>query len=198
VKTELTIGRIRINLASRVRRRWFVATTYSVICVLIAGQWIIAERWPDWASTYAIFLLLFVTTSLNDYLGGGRGLGRGLLKSFDGNERLASYGYDVPGHDIPKYLKDKYLNDERDLRRRNEAHWRAHSCLGLMIALLWAVAGMKLATADVPQSYWLSIYTSSYSYHLLVFSLITAAICVHATLPQAILLWTEPDMEEAR
>ena len=65
-----------------------------------------------------------------------------------------------------------------------------------MIALPWAVAGMELPTADMPKSHWFSRYASSYEYHLLICCLLTALLCVYITLPQAILLWTEPDMEE--
>jgi hypothetical protein len=55
---------------------------------------------------------------------------------------------------------------------------------------------MELPTADMPKSHWFSRYASSYEYHLLICCLLTALLCVYITLSQAILLWTEPDMEE--
>jgi hypothetical protein len=194
MRTEIKLLGKHFSMARRTARRRLVVAVYVAIGVLILGAWFLAQRWPGLFTPYAFLILIFITVSLRSHTLDA------LIKPFNGNETLSSFGMHPETQDkrypIPSILKSKYLNDEWDLRRRNEAHWRAYRWIYPMIALPWFIAAMKFTAAGMSKDYWFSRYASSYSYDLLLYSLLTALVCVYATLPQAILLWTEPDMEQ--
>ncbi|MGB6728246.1 MAG: hypothetical protein WBE74_20310 [Terracidiphilus sp.] len=178
-------------MARRSRRRWLVVTVYVVIAASIAGAGFVNLRWPRFISPTVFLIPIFVTIFFNSFVFGGlERWGRGLVKPFYGNKTLSSYG--MEGHAAPGYFRSKYLNDELDLRRRNEAHWRAYRWIYPIIGLAWWIALMKRGAPQMPD------WVSSFPFDILLCCFLTALICLYATLPQAILLWTEPDMEEPR
>jgi CDP-diglyceride synthetase len=181
-------------MARRTVRRRLVVAVYVVIGTLIVGAWVGAQWLPDWLAPN-IFLIQFVVTALllsHTFYA--------LVKPFNGNKMLTRLGWHPEKQDkrdpIPDHLKSEYLNDELDLHRRNEAHWQAYRWIGPVILLTLAMIAIKPYSAITSKEYWLSRYASSYPYDLLLYCLLTAFFWVYATLPQAILLWTEPDMEE--
>jgi hypothetical protein len=83
--------------------------------------------------------------------------------------------------------------DEREVHRRDHAYFVAHKQMGwLLIAALFAFSLQGLNNS-IPQ-----LFPSAYRGILeaLPFGVLMALITVNATLPAAILLWTEPDMED--
>jgi hypothetical protein len=81
--------------------------------------------------------------------------------------------------------------DEREMRRRDHAHFRAYHFLGYgLIAALFAgyFTGPNPITPLLPSV--LRAFLNKLPQMLLV-----ATGILYITLPQAILLWTEPDME---
>jgi hypothetical protein len=196
MRTSLKLFGMQFDMARRSRRRWLVVTVYIVIGALIACAGLVNQRWPRFnAPSVEFFVPIFVTVLFNSFVFGGvERWGRGLIKPFYGNETLSNYG--MEGQAVPGYFKGKYLNDELDLRRRNEAHWRAYRWFHPMISVPWAIAGMKLVASGTSNEFWFSRLVSSHACDLLLFCLLTASICIYLTLPQAVLLWTEPDVEK--
>jgi hypothetical protein len=84
--------------------------------------------------------------------------------------------------------------DEREVHRRDHAHWRAYYIVGYgVLAALFAgyFAGPNPITPLLP------LVPRTFLVKLPQI-LLMATIWIYITLPQAILLWTEPDMEEAQ
>lgn len=87
-------------------------------------------------------------------------------------------------------------DDERDKRRREHAFARAYRVLGVFIVVaFWAVVG--LFPEPNPITPLLPSMVRAFLAQLPVFMLF-AIIFLYASLPGAILLWTEPDLEEAQ
>ena len=89
---------------------------------------------------------------------------------------------------VPK--DSDYLNDERELHQRDWAHYKAYQVIFIMLGVLLLLASDVRVKAARPLS-WLPLSADE-----LLFGFVLAAILIAFTLPQAILLWTEPDMEE--
>jgi hypothetical protein len=83
--------------------------------------------------------------------------------------------------------------DEREIHRRDHAYFVAHKQMGwLLVVALFAYSVQGLNNL-FPQ-----LFPPAYRGILeaLPFGVLMALITMNATLPAAILLWTEPDMEE--
>ena len=81
--------------------------------------------------------------------------------------------------------------DERETLRRQYSISRAYPCIGFGIIASTIAGSFGLPTANVTPA--LRDFLVQ-----LAFILSMATFFLYATLPQAVLLWTEPDMEEAR
>jgi hypothetical protein len=81
-----------------------------------------------------------------------------------------------------------FRNDEREIHQRDRAHYQAYQVIAVVVAIAWFVAyasttGHSLLTA-IPMTRAQILYGTMQLILMLMF-----------TLPQCILLWTEPDME---
>ena len=82
----------------------------------------------------------------------------------------------------------EYSNDERELVQRGNAHYRAYQALVIALCLLWMVETLE---RNAPRLIaWIHFPADQ-----LLYALLMATIVAALTLPQAILLWMEPDME---
>jgi hypothetical protein len=82
--------------------------------------------------------------------------------------------------------------DERERRRWDQVYARAYRCLGFVLLI-------ALGTSQVHAMADATTYPMLHAvFQRLPYALSMAAGVVYLTLPQAILLWTEPDFEEAR
>ncbi|MGB0064582.1 MAG: hypothetical protein WBP85_09070 [Terracidiphilus sp.] len=87
-------------------------------------------------------------------------------------------------------------DDERETHRREHAFARAYRVLGVFIVVVfWAVVG--LFPEPNPITPLLPPVVRVFLIQLPLF-LLFAIIFLYVSLPPAILLWTEPDMEEAQ
>jgi hypothetical protein len=91
----------------------------------------------------------------------------------------------------PEPDESEFRNDERETHQRDRAHFLAYAPLSLGLCLLLPASDWSLHTPK-PLA-WIPM-----EQELLVPGLIQVLLVMFLTLPQAILLWTEPDMEEAR
>jgi uncharacterized integral membrane protein len=185
MRAEFVFFGKRINMAPRARRRWLVGFIYSGFAALMAGFWFV-DRWE------ATGVLILGAHAVNRFLLGGYYPG-GLIKPFDNKE---PFFHETP-HD-PHWLslvlllppspdKLRYRNDEREFLQRDHAHFIAYKILAgtlyLLVFLLFLANQPAFGVLYFP----VPIFVP--------FGVALAGWFVSQTLPQAILLWTEPDME---
>lgn len=186
MRAELVLMGKRVDMAPRASRRTLVVLIYAGLAALMAGLW----RLDTWHVTgvYLVFATIFV----NKFFLGGYAFG-GLIKPFSGKEparaapnraflMLALHVY------RPAPEESEYRNDERELRQRDHAHYQAYQAITVALAAIWLLTNWKLNAKRLLA--WVPV-----SADVLLYGLVLATIVVAITLPQAILLWTEPDME---
>lgn len=117
----------------------------------------------------------------------------GLIRPFSRNVRPIWWYLDPPQSRIDRWFwsraqKLDLKTDEREDSQRDRAHFRAYRVLSFMLGIdLLLVYFVKIG----PELGWLPNVSIDLT---LVFALV--AFLLAMTLPQVILLWTEPDMEE--
>ena len=157
MKTEFAVLGKHISVASRSRRRWLVALTYSGLVALIVA-WLFANAKMDtwWRLIFGVFCVAFILTFL-----------------------LIAGSSDDPA-------------DEREKLRREYAYFVAYRLLGGMILLLLLAffASFRGPNSIAP---WVGPVLLMQSPSMVM--LLTAAGALYITLPQAILMWTEPDID---
>ena len=92
--------------------------------------------------------------------------------------------------------KSRVSSDERELRLRDKAHEAAYRRLGMILIVTFMTAGLKYAGLPLMQIYGIDL--SAAVLDQVIYGLLLVSFILFLTLPQAILLWTEPDMEEVR
>ena len=182
------LGR-RISMARRHRRRVLVVAIYAAFALLMATLWI-ATGWRGsgaWVIYAAIFACRFF---LGGYYAGG------LVKPFNNK---APKQHDSPPsllalklrvyNPVPAGDDSAYRNDERELHQRDHAHYLAFQAVGVAVCVPMFIASMRLIRPSLMS--WIPMNPDAMYYGLTLIALI-----LFLTLPQAILLWTEPDMEQ--
>jgi hypothetical protein len=175
---------MRFDMHSRARRRVLVALIYAAFAALMAASWFL-DRWRM-SGTYFLmnFALLVSWFVLGGYYPGG------LLRPFDGyvrrrNVSPPSTALELNGDPAAPAVRES-LNDEREFRERDRAHYQAFRWFAIAFLFLSLLANPYLVG-------WLHL-TADRILDLLHGGLLVA-LMLGLTLPQAILLWTEPDME---
>jgi hypothetical protein len=186
MNAELFLLGKRIDMAPRGRRHALVVLIYSGLAAAITGLWFL-----DRLHTSAPYLI-FATFAINRFFLGGYSFG-GLIKPFSGKPPrksaapppfilLSLHMYSIePG-------ESQYRNDEREIKQRNGAVYKAYQFLIIVLIFLWLLMNFH---TNIPRL----LERLSLPIDQLLYCLATASIVLAFTLPQAILLWTEPDME---
>jgi hypothetical protein len=189
MNAELYLLGRRIDMAPRVRRRWLVVLIYASLAALMAGFWFL-DHWRE-----SLLYLYMAAMVVNSVFLGGTAFG-GLIRPFK-NKPRSPYAFKSPllqnlrwgFYPVPDPDEYDYRNDERELRQRDRAHYQAYRVLIVGLALLWA-ASIGVISKPAPPV-WAPMHAQ-----LLLYGFVVALLVVSLTLPQAILLWSEPDMEE--
>lgn len=181
----------RLDMARRARRRALVVWIYAALAGLIAAVWSLSH-WHG-SGAYIIWAALI---ACRFFLGGYyRG---GLVKPFQYRRPMREDAApSLPALKLRMYrpvlASDEagMRNDERELHQRDRAHYLAYQAMGMAVVLLALVASMR--TVLPPLRAWIRMPADELYYGL---ALITLTLFL--TLPQAILMWTEPDMEQGQ
>ena len=186
MKAELVLMGRRVDMAARVHRRMLVVLIYATLAMLMAGLFAL-DRWRTTG-----YYLVFATFLINRVFLGGYNFG-GLVKPFSGR---APERQDPPPFLMlalrvyPKEpVRDEYRSDEREMQHRDRAHYVAYQGMAVVLAVLWLLSSWNNFAPRLLA--WIPLSPA-----LLIYGVVLAATVVALTLPQAILLWTEPDMEE--
>jgi len=164
----------------------------------MAAGWFL-DRWQIVSSTLILFSASYVSRLV---LGGYGTEGRGMVKPFLGNEVRARYTKNPNSYwsrlcrlTIPNVADEReFCSDEREMRRRDGAHEVAYRRLGMVVITAFLVAYFK--NAALPLLLKDGTVLPSVFFDQLIYGLLIVAFILFLSLPQAILLWTEPDMEE--
>ena len=187
MNAELVLFGMRVNMAQRQRRRLLVVLIYTALAVLMAVLWYFSH----WRGTGYVFwaCLLACRWFLGGYYAGG------LVKPFNGKAPKRS---DMPPPLLllklrvyrPVLAADEpaYRNDERELHQRDHAHYLAYQALGVAVLVPWLLSSLRIIKPGLLGGIPMSPDEMYYGF-------LMAALTLFLTLPQAILLWTEPDME---
>jgi len=177
----ILFGRI-ISMAQRGRRRVLVVAIYAILAGALIGSYF-SSGWR----TVSPYIILGTILACRIFLGGY--YPGGLVKKFNNN---AARQFEAPPvlalklrvyRPVPGVGADVYHNDERELGLRDRAHYHAYRILAVSLVVPWFVSSFSG-----------EVWSATNSIHLCA-ALLLAIITLSLTLPQAILLWTEPDME---
>ncbi|MFP5236298.1 MAG: hypothetical protein ACLGSD_10375 [Acidobacteriota bacterium] len=190
MRAELVLLGKRIDMAQRTRRRALVVFLYAALALLIACTW----RWTG--ATSATTAWVFYGAMAVCYLFLGGVYRTGLVKPF--KYRPPRNGDAAPSllalklnlyRPVLDLNRDEARNDERELRQRDHAHYIAYQAMAFFVMIPMLFGSLRIAQQRLlPLA---GLTTAQFYYGL---SMI--AVVLFLTLPQAILLWTEPDMDE--
>ncbi len=188
MRAELVMMGKRVDMARRTRRRALVVLIYSVLAALLIGLWF-ADHWRV-TGTYVFWAALLACRL---FLGGQ--YSHGLIKPFTGKGPKRA---EMPPplmllklHVYQPVLADEdssFRNDERELQQRDRAHYQAYQAVGIAVVIAWFVSYMGMMRPAL-------LAWTSMSPFQLFYGLTLVTLMLFLTLPQCILLWTEPDME---
>jgi hypothetical protein len=199
MKTKLVLFGKHFDMAPRRHRRWLVAVFYGIFSALLLANWLMGSQTKGGSLT--IWFTLLLGPILGGYFAGSSNLfGRaGLVEPFIVRKTLKyseSASILRPASLLHPVLDNdpELRTDERLLHRRDYAHYVSYRFLGTVF-----LAGFILEYFNNSslRGGLLSIGLSSSSVNSIVYCLLQIGYILSMTLPQAILLWTEPDMEES-
>ncbi len=187
MRAELVLLGKRFDMAPRARRRALVIAIYVALGIFIATLWYTTHL--RGLGSYIIFAAIFACRS---FLGGYyRG---GLVKPF---QYYAPRNAQMPPPLLalklhlykPVLQADEggFRNDEREIHQRDHAHYLAYQAVSVVISMIVFIALLRMSR--------LNLIPVQIAPDELYYGLGLIAIVLLVTLPQVILLWTEPDME---
>lgn len=188
MRAELVLMGRRVDMARQARRRSLVVMIYAAMAALMTTMWFVDRLENSWTWIY-LFVILLGRLFLGGYYRGG------LVKPFNNkppSQNAEPSPFLAVGLRVYNPLPEddrSFLNDERELAQRDHAHYLAYQAVAVAMVILWLLSGF----VEKPR---LVAAIGVLLPHLL-YGLIGATLLLAFTLPQAILLWTEPDMEEA-
>jgi hypothetical protein len=190
--TAATYKVLGIPMQQQSARRKLVVVVYAVLGAVCVASMVFAQTEPflySWA-IYATMIVAF-------FVFGGSGR-YGLIKPFPNKPpRQEPTMVDVIRLQLAPMTagtpeESSWKNDERELSRRNLAHYQAFQVIGIAVMVILVVATFGLRSAmGLRHAEWLTVTLALNAIY--VMALIGSMLAV--TLPAAIILWTEPDID---
>jgi len=183
---SLTLKTFGIPMQRRAARRRLVVVTYIVLAAICCFT-----AWFARTYTWSYGFALYAAVAVGIFVFGGQGR-FGLIKAFPNKQPRPEppivdlVRLHLAPESIPAADSAGLKNDERELSRRDRAHYLAFQPL----SVVWFLALLLAAWALHPPS-WLPLNAIL----SLLFVLALVASILTITLPAAIILWNEPDME---
>jgi hypothetical protein len=177
-------------------RRKLVVAVYAVLLMFCVGSIVFARTAPI-AYNWTIYVTMAAAMLVFGGVGGVGGR-YGLIKPFPNKPprpepvmvdairlQLAPMTAGTPD-------ESSWKNDERELSRRDRAHYQAYQVVAsaFPVVLLLAALGLKVAQGSL-QLAWLTTTTVLQS----IFAVALLETVLAMTLPAAIILWNEPDID---
>jgi hypothetical protein len=198
MKADFVLLGRHFNMAPRINRRRLVTLIYAAFAALMAAGWFL-DHWHVWG----LALIVMPASYVGRLVLGGYGVaGKGMVKPFLGNEVRARYIENrssswsrMAKSNIPNLADDRqFCSDEREVGLRDKAHQAAYRYLGAIVIITLMIACLKYAAMPALQEYGIDL--SPAFLDQIIYGLLIASAIMLITLPQSILLWTEPDIDE--
>lgn len=188
MRAELVLLGRRVDMAPQTHRRVLVGLIYTCFVILMAIFWSL-DKWR----TTGVYMI-FATFLVNRFVLGGYYFG-GLVKPFNGRsprrpDFTPPFTFLAMRMWKPEPVESEYRNDERELEQRNRAHYASYQVLMIALALGWLISDWVMKGSRLLA--WMPVPAD-----VLLYGFMLSACVVAITLPQSILLWMEPDMEES-
>jgi hypothetical protein len=190
--TATTYKVLGIPMQQQSARRKLVVVVYALLGAVCVASVIFAQTEPflyGWA-IYATMIVAF-------FVFGGSGR-YGLIKPFPNKApRQEPAMVDVVRLQLAPMTagtpeESNWKNDERELSRRNLAHYQAFQVVGVAVMVILVVATFGLRSAmGLRHAEWLTV-TMALN---LIYAMALIGSMLVVTLPAAIILWTEPDID---
>jgi hypothetical protein len=200
MRTELVLFGRHYKMASRTRRRRLVLIFYAAYAALITASWLIDPSGYG-AAFMTIEFTIFAGPLLGGYLCGWfKPFNVGLVNPFGGNEILR-YSAKKSRSALSKLFFPEagfpgIRNDERELNRRDHVHFLAYRVISGIVMLAFLIEFMDSPYSSHETWTLCSLLgISVIAVHRAICLLLQAGYILALTLPPAIILWTEPDME---
>ena len=189
MNAELDFFGRRVSMAQRSRRRAMIVLIYSILAVLVIAA-CANSRLSSMVSNLGTYVIWAAIFACRLFLGGNAT--GGLVKPFNSKGQK---DWEAPPSLLSLKLRvyqpisglgAEYLNDERELQQRDRAHYWAYQILGVSIVVPWIILSLgrhKLGLLGHAVA------------NQIASGMLLASLALFLTLPQAILLWTEPDLE---
>ena len=190
MRTVLELFGMHTSFASRARRRWLVALVYGGFVAYLADAWFI-DQWGFSTMIWIPFLmgvpaLIFARLT-------GRYRSKKILwrtkaprKSWIGRFLFPD---DPDLRDVP---------DERDLRRRDHAHFWSYHVLNLGILWIWILI-FQQRQSQIHERAWPALAVRHpWINDNLLFGVAAILLFAALTLPDSLILWFTADVEEKR
>lgn len=191
MRAELMVLGKPVDLSQRVHRRILVVCVYATLLVLTGTLVWLVHLSDSWRIS-GVYLFFF-TLAINRFLLGGYARG-GLVRSFTNQEPRPEPPppYILLGLylQLSNYSDRDWRNDERELQLRDHAHYQAYQWIASLLAIIWLLTGWSSSTSRFLAA-WMHVPIQT-----ALFTVTLCALLLAITLPQAILLWNEPDMRE--
>lgn len=181
-----------VSMERQSTRRKLVVLVYAALAALCATSIVFARTEPliySWT--------LYAMMGVSIFIFGGQGR-YGLIKPFPNKPpRPEPLMVDVVRLQLAPMTAgtpddSSWKNDERELSRRDRAHYQAYSAVGLCLLAMLLLAALGLQTAlGSRHLQWLSVTVLLQ----MIFGIALAGSVLMVTLPSAIILWTEPDID---
>lgn len=182
-----------ITVDTRKKRRRLVVATYCVLMLIGSLATLAGNGIAVWGTIYAItFANAFVFGGYTSF--GRSGLVKPFLNKPPREESVQSELIKLHLEDAthvrfrPSSADEAWKNDERELRRRDNAHYRAYPPLAIAVMFLFLIAAWSLH-----RPHWLPVNAMA----IMLYAIALPAMLLALTLPQAIILWTEPDIDDS-
>lgn len=167
-------------------RRRLVVVVYGLLVVICIGVFLATPTMPS-----AMSLAIYAVIGVAGWIFGGSG-GHGLIKPFVNRPPRP----EPPAADIIRLQLNPlsvgtpdpstWRNDERELARRDLAHYRAYQAVSLPSLVILLLASYSIGGKH---------RTPPHLALEAIFVLALMTVVLSLTLPSAIILWTEPDLD---
>jgi hypothetical protein len=181
-----------IEMQQQSARRRLVVGVYAVLGAICIASMIFAQTEP-----FLYSWTIYATMAVAFFVFGGSGK-YGLIKPFPNKRprdeaamvQLVRLQIEPLSAGTPD--ESSWKNDERELSRRNLAHYQAFQALGVVVMVILVVSTFGLRSAmGLRHPEWLTATLALNAMYAL--ALVGAVMVV--TLPAAIILWNEPDID---
>ena len=188
-----------VSMERQSARRKLVVLVYAVLAAFCAVSMIFARTEPR-LFTWALYPPMAVALCV---FGGAGRFGRwsGLIKPFANKPpRPEPVMVDVIRLQLNPLSagtpdESSWKNDERELGRRNLAHYQAYRVLGLGMLMILGLAAFGMHAAHTALELHYLQWLTATSVMNVIYGVALIGTVLAMTLPSAIILWNEPDMD---